>query len=391
MAFVNSILYAYAGFFVYYLFTFAAASRVPVRPRSVPAQPARTHRFAVLFPVYREDAVILASVRSFLQQEYTRAAYDVFVLADSLQSSTLRELRMMGAFVIIVTGEERTKARALNLAMNTLESDAYDAVVVFDADNVVEKDFLTQVNAEFNAGIMALQCHRSAKNLDTPIAYLDALSEEIANSTLRKGHRVTGFSSGLIGSGMVFEFLLFKYVMSHIHATNGFDKDLEFALFRNRIEIEYADHIPVYDEKVRDAAVLQHQRTRWFAAQWKNIRKGFRSLRSTFTVDGLNKWLQMVMLPRVFLLALITAATAVSFVTADTLTFLRWAHLELLLLTAFLLAIPNHLYRRELLSAIAAFPRAAVALVGALLQLRKADRGFLHTPHSAAFTARTGC
>lgn len=453
MAALHWIVYTYFGFFVYYLFFFAVASRLPrkkgileqeahwksqapnnkfqitnnkfqtagiqYQASSIKEQAGNTniqtanskfqtseirhpgssisnvlseklHRFAVLFPVYKEDAIILESVRSFLQQEYPRERYDVFVLADALLPATLRELRLLGAEVIAVTGEERTKARSLNIALNSIDSEQYDICVVFDADNIVERDFLSEVSKEFHHGIMALQCRRTAKNLDTPIAYLDALSEEMANSTLRKGHRAAGFSAGLIGSGMAFEFLLFKYVMSSIRATNGFDKDLEFALFKNRIEIEYADHILVYDEKVRSADVLQHQRTRWFAAQWKNIRKGYRSLRENFTIDGFNKWLQMIMLPRMFLLTATTFITAAALLIADTTTALRWVHLEVLLIAAFFLSIPNTLYRKELLSAIIAFPNALKALIGALLNIRAANKGFLHTPHTVSVPAGEG-
>ncbi len=287
MEFINAAAYGYIGFYVCYLLLFALASRV-TRKKQIPASQTRINRFAVLYPVYKEDHVVLESVRTFFNQTYPDNAFDVVVLADSLQQSTLQELQACGARTIIIEGESRTKAKSLNLALRSLDASKYDACIVFDADNIVGPHFLSDVNKEFNAGATALQCHRVAKNLNTPIAFLDALSEEIANSMLRKGHRVLGLSSGLIGSGMAFDYTMFKRVMSGIHATNGFDKDLEFALFKNNIEIEYADYILVYDEKVQSADVLQHQRTRWFAAQWKNIRKGYRSLRENFTVDGFN-------------------------------------------------------------------------------------------------------
>ncbi len=341
-------------------------------------------RFAVLFPVYKDDAVILESVRTFIKQQYPLSAYNVFVIADSLQQLTLQELRSHGAEVFIVEDENRTKAKSINLALHSLGESNYDVCIVFDADNIVAPDFLSNVNKEFNNGALALQCHRVAKNLNTPIAYLDALSEEIANSTLRKGHRVLGFSSGLIGSGMAFEYSLFKRIMSDIHATNGFDKDLEFSLFKNHIEIEYADNILVYDEKVQSAEVLQHQRTRWFAAQWKNIRKGYRSLTENFTIDGFNKWLQMIMLPRVFLLMATTICTFTAVMFGEVGSALQWMHLEVLLIGAFFIAIPNELYRKDLLHAIISFPRAIKALVGAVLNIKTANKGFLHTPHSTS-------
>jgi cellulose synthase/poly-beta-1,6-N-acetylglucosamine synthase-like glycosyltransferase len=381
MQIINTILYTYLGFYVYYLLTFAIASRVNRRKKQNTLT--TQNRFAVLFPVYKEDRVILESVRSFFCQRYPDNAFDVVVMADSLQPATIRELMTMGARVIDVAGEQRTKARSLNQALTTLDASSYDACVVFDADNIVGQDFLTAVNNELNNGVTALQCHRVAKNLNTPIAFLDALSEEIANSMLRKGHRVLGFSSGLIGSGMVFRYAMFKEIMADIHATNGFDKDLEFALFKNGVEVEYAEHIAVFDEKVQSADILQHQRTRWFAAQWKNIRKGFRSLRENFTIDGFNKWLQMIMLPRVFLLLAVTLCSIISLFFADASTFLRWIHLELLLIISFFIAIPKSLYRAELLAAIKSFPRAVLALIGAVVNIKAANKGFLHTPHSS--------
>lgn len=389
MEMINSIFYTYIGFFVYYMFAFAIASRwKTTKSSSVVSH--RVNRFAVMFPVYKEDRVILESVRTFSAQKYPDDAFDMIVIADSLQDSTLRELRSCGAIVIGTTDPNRTKAKSLNLAMRTIDASRYDVCIVFDADNIVGPDFLSEVNKEFNNGTTALQCHRVAKNLNTPIAFLDALSEEIANSMLRKGHRTLGFSSGLIGSGMAFEYHMFRQIMSEIHATNGFDKDLEFAMFKNRVEIEYADHILVYDEKVQSADVLQHQRTRWFAAQWKNIRKGFRSLQEQFTVDGLNKWLQMIMLPRVFLLLATTVFTILAVLFADSLTAVRWAHLEFLLIASLFISIPNSMYRKELLSAIVSFPKALLALIGAVINIKQANKGFLHTPHSASSISVSG-
>ena len=383
MEFVNAAAYGYIGFYVCYLLLFALASRV-TRKKQIPASQTRINRFAVLYPVYKEDHVVLESVRTFFNQTYPDNAFDVVVLADSLQQSTLQELQACGARTIIIEGESRTKAKSLNLALRSLDASKYDACIVFDADNIVGPHFLSDVNKEFNAGATALQCHRVAKNLNTPIAFLDALSEEIANSMLRKGHRVLGLSSGLIGSGMAFDYTMFKKVMSGIHATNGFDKDLEFALFKNNIEIEYADYILVYDEKVQSADVLQHQRTRWFAAQWKNIRKGYRSLRENFTVDGFNKWLQMIMLPRVFLLTASFLCTLAAGLSGSFALVQQWLLLDILLVAAFFIAIPNTLYRKELVNAIIALPRVIQALLGAVLNIKSANKGFLHTPHSTS-------
>ena len=49
-------------------------------------------------------------------------------------------------------------------------------------------NFLKKINAAFAHGYVAVQGHRTAKNMNTSWAILDAVSEEINNNIFRKGH-----------------------------------------------------------------------------------------------------------------------------------------------------------------------------------------------------------
>ncbi|PKN14824.1 MAG: hypothetical protein CVU67_03650, partial [Deltaproteobacteria bacterium HGW-Deltaproteobacteria-24] len=71
-------------------------------------------------------------------------------------------------------------AKALNKAFEQLSND-YDIAIILDADNLMEKDFLHQMNSAFSHNIKAVQGHRMAKNMNTPFAILDSVSEEINN------------------------------------------------------------------------------------------------------------------------------------------------------------------------------------------------------------------
>ena len=79
-----------------------------------------------------------------------------------------------------------------------------------------------------------------AKNLDTPLARLDALSEAVNNHVFRRGHAALGLSAALIGSGMAFDYALFAELMAQAEAVGGFDKELELTLTRRGIRIAYA-------------------------------------------------------------------------------------------------------------------------------------------------------
>ena len=184
--------------------------------------------------------------------------------------------------------------------------DDYVAALILDADNVMAVDFLEKMNAAMLQGSKVVQGHRVAKNMNTPMAKLDALSEEINNHIFRKGHRRLGLSAALIGSGMAFEFRLFKEMMQGIHAVSGFDKELELKLLKARHQIEYLPSALVYDEKVQDRRNFSGQRRRWLAAQLIYLRKYFSAGISQVIVhkniDFFDKVIQMLLPPRILLL-----------------------------------------------------------------------------------------
>lgn len=140
-------------------------------------------------------------------------------------------------------------------------------MVILDADNLIQDGVLLQFSQSLNRGYLAIQGHRTAKNTETPFAVLDAANEEIGNSIFRKGHRIAGLPSALIGSGMCFEFNLFVELMSDIHDVSGEDKLLELKLNKAGIVIEYLPEAYILDEKVANAQNFSKQRTRWVGNQ----------------------------------------------------------------------------------------------------------------------------
>jgi Cys-tRNA(Pro)/Cys-tRNA(Cys) deacylase len=84
-------------------------------------------------------------------------------------------------------------------------------VIILDGDNIIDQDFLDQVNDAFEiAATKAIQTHRISKNRDTAAARMDAIFEEINNAIFRRGHISCGLSAALAGSGTVFDFNWYK-------------------------------------------------------------------------------------------------------------------------------------------------------------------------------------
>lgn len=132
---------------------------------------------------------------------------------------------------------------------------------------------LLQANAYAQNGVQILQAKRVAKNANNSMSRLDGLSEIINNHIFRKGQRVMGLSASLIGSGIFIDLSIFRKVMNQMNVFSGFDKEMEIRILREKLIIEYAEDILIYDEKVEDNEVFVNQRRRWTYAQFYFFKK----------------------------------------------------------------------------------------------------------------------
>ncbi|MFY7829690.1 MAG: glycosyltransferase [Flectobacillus sp.] len=372
------------GVFTLYLLVFAIAGKV-TNANTTTRTPKVQRKFAVFLPSYKEDKVILESAKKALIQDYPKALFDVIVIADSLKPETVAQLRELPITTYEVTFETSTKAKALNYAMSQL-SEPYDIALILDADNIMATDFITKLNATFDLGYQVVQGHRTAKNTNSPTAILDAISEEINNHILRKGHRALGLSSALIGSGMAFEYGLFVDVMSEIHAIGGFDKELEMRLLKRGIVFDYIEDAFVYDEKVQNAEVFEKQRTRWIAAQFKYLKQNFVSgIVHLFkgNIDYANKVFQALLPPRIILLGMLMFFAFVSIFSGDfNFKVLAWGQLVTLIFT-FYISTPDFLKRLITWKEIMLLPSLFFRFIRAILKMGEAKKKFLHTPHDS--------
>lgn len=385
------LLAAYFAASALYFFLFSVASHF-YREGSVPDQQAHEKvKLAVLYPAYKEDAVILESAAS-AQKHLSRLAHmDVHVIADSLQPSTIGKLKQLGVQVVEVSFEKSTKVKSLQRAVASLSPNT-DMVVVMDADNLMQEGFIDRLVERMRQGFRIVQGHRTFKNLNTHMAVLDSISEEVNNSIFRLGHRSLGLSASLIGSGFACEYRLFRELIDSAGAVGGFDKELEVMLLERRIPIGYGKQAVVLDEKVQQAGVFVNQRRRWLAAQFvylgKNLGKAFRKLLREGNIDLFDKVMQFLLPPRIIALGL----TALLF-ALHTIFFLAghagwnaffaalWGGIFVLNSMAIALAIPRKMYNTSMIRALASLPAGFFLTIKALLRTKGANKRFIHTRH----------
>jgi cellulose synthase/poly-beta-1,6-N-acetylglucosamine synthase-like glycosyltransferase len=389
------VVFIYLSISVIYAFVFSVAGRLGNLPETPSTGIYR--KFAVLIPSYKEDEIILETAKQALKQSYPKDQYDVVVIADSLKPATLQILKSLPIKVVEVSFEVSTKAKSLNEALSILPP-TYDYALILDADNIMAIDFIEKLNAVLvKTGVSAVQGHRVAKNLNTSFAILDAVSEEVNNHIYRKGHRVLGLSSGLIGSGMAFDFNYFKEVMATNKAIGGFDKELELKLLRDEIEIEYVEDALVYDEKVENPEVFGNQRRRWMSAQFYYLRnyffQGLWHLIKYGNINFFDKAFQQFLLPRVLLLgSLIIFSTLALIMEFGFGIYFNpgvnwWMFALFINVSGLLLAVPDNYYNRKTFGAAMSLPKAIIIMFMTLFKLKGANKKFIHTPHSGSMNS----
>ena len=379
---LDLLLWAFMSISVAYITFYALVSlfsRKGIKTVDVPESPEST--FLVLFPAYSEDRVIVGSVKKFLLQNYPQDKYHVAVISDHQQESTERLLSDLPVTVLRPVFDKSSKAKALQYAISEV-SGQYDYVVVLDADNIVETDFLHRLNILLKEGYKAVQCHRCAKNSDSSVSVLDGVSEEINNTLFRKAHNLIGLSSALIGSGMCFDYSWFSSHVTKL-TTAGEDRELEVFLLREGIYIKYADDILVFDEKVSSADNFQRQRQRWMSAQVNCFLSMLRHLPEAvirLNINYIDKTIQQMLIPRSMLLLFLLFMSLVMSAAAPWWSIKWWSLLVLTGLSLFL-AIPARLRTKSVFSKVGTLLRLSIKMVRNVRHIDHKNEDFIHTDH----------
>lgn len=340
----------------------------------------RMTKFLILYPAYKEDKVIINAVEQFLMQEYPTDHYTVAVISDHMQPETNDYLRKLPIRLLTPSFEKSSKAKAMQYAINEVQGD-FDNVVILDADNVVRPEFLSQLNILCSV-YDAIQCHRCAKNANNDVAVLDGTSEEINNTIFRKAHNRLGLSSALIGSGMCFDYELFKKNVFQL-STAGEDREMEALLLHQEVFIKYAPDIHVFDEKVSNQDNFQRQRMRWMTAQVQSLLSNLPKIPKAIIhgkINFVDKTIQQALIPRSILIVLLAGISVVMTIIVPAWCE-KWWILFALLAASLFIAIPGPLRMRSF-GKVFAIPGLVLRMLKNILHIDHKNTDFIHTEHT---------
>lgn len=344
LSYIDWTLFVFVAMTVFYLGFYAVTSLFARNSETPKAK--NLNRFIIVILSHHNGKSTVMTVKSILGQSYAQRLFDVTVVANREDEMTLFKLAQEPVTLLTSNFDRDSRTKSLQLAINNLpQFKIYDVVLVLEAGDVVETEFLAQMNDAYEAaGTRAIQAHKLSLNRDTTAARLDAVFEEINNSIFRRGHISIGMPSAIASSGMAFDFTWFKRYIHNAKVSWG-DKELEAMLMRQHVYVDYFDHIYVYNEKTRQAEEFNRQHKKWMGTQLRTIIRNIRHLplallnRHYAWVDKLLQWMLM---PRIVMMSIMGfMSIVVPFFRMY--AALKWWGLFALVVFIFAIGTPNYL------------------------------------------------
>ena len=342
--------------------------------------------FACVITVYNNLDIAVPLVESLLQQRYSN--YEIYLVADnvSVKDFPLSHSRLHVHYPEPLNSKVMSIKRAMDIFIRP-----HEYVAIFDPDNLAHPDFLSEINAFHKKGYKTVQGKRTAKNLDTAYAALDAMGEYYYDYTVRRVPFVLGSSSTIAGSGMSIESNIYKKnidrEVAQFHREGlvvSEDKSLQMELVDSGIRIAYANKAILFDEKVSTSDQVSRQRTRWLNSYFRHTLDVLILLLKAIFSGSWNRTLfslTILMPPMIILAGGSIFLILVNLIFQPVWAFAIIGALLLFALT-FMLALKLNRAPSEIWKAIPLIPLFVIRQVLSLLKIRKANKDYMATSHS---------
>lgn len=227
----------------------------------------KQHTYAFFIAAHNEEAVIANLVKSIKDQDYPSELIDVFVVADACTDNTAQAAREVGAIVYERNDLSRKgKSWVMDYGFDRILREypgKHEAFFIFDADNLLSRDYVTIMNDAFDQGYLALTSYRNSKNFGSSwisSAYATWFIREARY--LNNARMICHTSCAVSGSGYLVSAKL-------IEGMKGWDfhtltEDIQFSTFCaiHGVRIGYAP-AEFFDEQPVTLKASIKQRMRW--------------------------------------------------------------------------------------------------------------------------------
>lgn len=250
------------------------------------------HAYAFLIAARNEEGVIAELIKSIKNCDYDQSLVRIFVVADNCSDNTAQAAREAGAVVFErFNTQEIGKGYALDFllkaigeAMPDYQPDGY---FVFDADNLLEKQYIKEMNKAFDAGERIITSYRNCKNFNSN--WISAVSGMTFMHWCRFQHfprAALNVSTTVSGTGWLITSQLLNGQTGFPYHTLTEDTEASCDFMLKGEKIAYCDAAVFYDEQPLTLKDCYNQRMRWIRGNWQCTRKFFGKFTKSFFKTG---------------------------------------------------------------------------------------------------------
>lgn len=254
------------------------------------------NKYAVIIAARNEELVIGQLIESIKKQNYPNKLIDIFVVADNCTDHTARVAAQAGAIVKERFNKVQVgKGYALDYMIKIIEKEyssrKYEGYFVFDADNLLDENYIAEMNKTFNQGYRVITSYRNSKNYDQNwISAGYALWFLHEAEYLNLPRMSLNSSCAISGTGFLVHADIFKDNGGWIH--HLLTEDIEFSVSQiiKGEKFGYCRNAMLYDEQPITFAQSWHQRMRWAKGFYQVFAKYGRGLISSVLLRKRNRF-----------------------------------------------------------------------------------------------------
>src|SRR5574344_659384 len=276
-----SVLIAYAIlilFLFYYILFIIMAFK---KPRTF-KKATKNYKYCVIIPARNESLVITNLLKSLKEQTYAKNDFDVYVITESKDDPS-NEIATKFGYSYFVRKDlihKNTKGFALQEFINYLTENnlknKYDSYVIFDADNVMDKNYIERLNDIKDEGYQVGFGYRNFTNANSNwVTSCSAILFTLINQVFSKGRSMLFKKIMISGTGYFIDKKIIDDIGEWIFT--GMTEDVQVSTYceYHNIAMAYDETVQYYDEEPRNMKAMHKQHVRWI---W-----GFLADRKAFT------------------------------------------------------------------------------------------------------------
>jgi len=345
--------------------------------------PVKAYDYAIIVTAYEQTDLLPAVVNSLCKLNYSN--FIIYIVADKCDIS---DLSFSDDRVVLLRPAQTlaSNTRSHLYAIDHFQRH-HEIVTIIDSDNMVDPEYLNQLNIYFDRGYEAVQGVRKAKLFETNIAAMDAARDLYYHFFDGEVLFGLGSSATLAGSGMAFTTDLYLSCFRDFDMEGaGFDKVLQAKIVLENKRIAFAKNAIVYDEKTSNTNQLVNQRSRWINTWFKYLKFGFSILTNGIFKASWNQILFGIILlrPPLFLFILLSLGCFVVNIFMSSVISVIWFFAFVAFVIGFYVALQHGKADKKIYSALRNIPTFMYFQVVSLFNIRNANKRSVATKHSVS-------